>query len=129
MHVAILTFEGFNELDSLIALGILNRVKRPAWRVSLACPTPQVRSMNGVVIEAQGLVVAIEDRGDDLFQRRRQLLAVATPVLGGACLQLLDQPFRGRQAHVGEDQRFLEVLERPLVEAPATSLTFPRTAS
>jgi len=53
MHVAILTFEGFNELDSLIALGILNRVKRPAWRVSLACPTPQVRSMNGVVIEAQ----------------------------------------------------------------------------
>ena len=25
MHIAILTFEGFNELDSLIALGILNR--------------------------------------------------------------------------------------------------------
>jgi transcriptional regulator GlxA family with amidase domain len=53
MHVAILTFEGFNELDSLIALGILNRVKRPGWRVSLACPAPRVRSMNGVVIEAQ----------------------------------------------------------------------------
>ena len=53
MHVAILTFEGFNELDSLIALGILNRIKRPGWRVSLACPAPQVRSMNGVVIDAQ----------------------------------------------------------------------------
>ncbi len=53
MHVAILTFEGFNELDSLIALGILNRVKRSAWRVSLACPTSRVRSMNGVVIDAQ----------------------------------------------------------------------------
>jgi transcriptional regulator GlxA family with amidase domain len=53
MHIAILTFEGFNELDSLIALGILNRVKKPDWRVSLACPTPKVRSMNGVVIEAQ----------------------------------------------------------------------------
>ena len=53
MHIAILTFEGFNELDSLIALGILNRVKKPAWRVSLACPSPRVRSMNGVVIEAQ----------------------------------------------------------------------------
>lgn len=52
-HVAILTFEGFNELDSLIALGILNRVKRPGWRVSIASPTPKVRSMNGVVIEAQ----------------------------------------------------------------------------
>ncbi len=53
MHIAILTFEGFNELDSLIALGILNRVKRPDWRVSLACPQSRVRSMNGVVLEAQ----------------------------------------------------------------------------
>src|SRR5580704_16805750 len=52
MHIAILTFEGFNELDSLIALGILNRVKQPGWRVSIACPTPRVRSMNGVVIES-----------------------------------------------------------------------------
>ena len=53
MHIAILTFEGFNELDSLIALGILNRVKRPDWRVSIASPTDKLRSMNGVVIEAQ----------------------------------------------------------------------------
>lgn len=53
MHIAILTFEGFNELDSLIALGILNRVKRPGWRVSIASPATHVRSMNGVVLEAQ----------------------------------------------------------------------------
>lgn len=38
MHIAILTFEGFNELDSLIAFGVLNRVKRPGWRVSIASP-------------------------------------------------------------------------------------------
>lgn len=53
MHIAILTFEGFNELDSLIALGLLNRVKKPGWRVSIASPAPRVRSMNGVVLEAQ----------------------------------------------------------------------------
>ena len=53
MHIAILTFEGFNELDSLIALGILNRVRKPGWRVSIASPTAKVRSMNGVVLEAQ----------------------------------------------------------------------------
>jgi transcriptional regulator GlxA family with amidase domain len=52
MHIAILTFDGYNELDSLIALGILNRVPRPDWRISIASPTPKVRSMNGVVIEA-----------------------------------------------------------------------------
>ena len=53
MHIAILTFEGFNELDSLIAHFILNRVRKPGWRVSIACPTARVRSMNGVVLEAQ----------------------------------------------------------------------------
>jgi transcriptional regulator GlxA family with amidase domain len=53
MHIAILTFEGFNELDSLVALGILNRIKRPSWRVSIACPSARVRSMNGVVMDAQ----------------------------------------------------------------------------
>src|SRR5579863_7776238 len=53
MHIAILTFEGFNELDSLVALGILNRIKRPSWRVSIACPSARVRSMNGIVMDAQ----------------------------------------------------------------------------
>ena len=53
MYIAILTFEGFNELDSLIALNILGRVKRPGWRVSVASPAQRVRSMNGVVLEAQ----------------------------------------------------------------------------
>ncbi|MEV7415481.1 DJ-1/PfpI family protein [Streptomyces sp. NPDC089919] len=51
MHIAILTFEGYNELDSLIALGVLNRVKADGWRVTLATPSPTVTSMNGVVIE------------------------------------------------------------------------------
>ena len=53
MHIAILTFEGFNELDSLIAFNILNRVGKPGWRVSIASPAPRVRSMNGVILEAQ----------------------------------------------------------------------------
>ena len=51
MHIAILTFDGFNELDSFIALGILNRVKRADWKVSIASPTKQVTSMNGLTIE------------------------------------------------------------------------------
>jgi transcriptional regulator GlxA family with amidase domain len=53
MHIAILTLEGFNELDSLVAFAILNRVKKPDWRVSIAGPTQRVRSMNGLVVETQ----------------------------------------------------------------------------
>jgi transcriptional regulator GlxA family with amidase domain len=56
MHIAILTFQGFNELDSLIALGVLNRVKRPHWRVTLCCPDSEVTSMNGVTVRAQSLL-------------------------------------------------------------------------
>jgi transcriptional regulator GlxA family with amidase domain len=52
VHIAILTFEGYNELDSLIALGVLNRIKKAGWRVSIAAPAPTVRSMNGVVAES-----------------------------------------------------------------------------
>ena len=60
VHIAILTFEGYNELDSLIALGVLNRVKKADWRVSIATPAPTVRSMNGVVIES---MASLEDAG------------------------------------------------------------------
>lgn len=52
MHIAILTFDGYNELDSLIAFGILNRIRKPDWRVSIASPTARVTSMNGVVLES-----------------------------------------------------------------------------
>lgn len=56
MHIAILTFQGFNELDSLVALSVLRRVKKPAWRVTLCCPEPSVTSMNGVTLHAQSML-------------------------------------------------------------------------
>jgi transcriptional regulator GlxA family with amidase domain len=53
MHITILTFQGFNELDSFIALGLLNRIKKPDWKVTICCPEPTVTSMNGVTVHAQ----------------------------------------------------------------------------
>jgi transcriptional regulator GlxA family with amidase domain len=53
MRIAILTFDGFNELDSFIALGLLNRLTSDGWKAELACPSARVTSMNGVVVEAQ----------------------------------------------------------------------------
>jgi len=64
MHIAILTFDGFNELDSLIAYGMLGRLTLRGdadWRVSIASPTPRVTSMNGLTIDAHvGLAAANE---------------------------------------------------------------------
>lgn len=53
MNIAILTFEGFNELDSFIAFGILNRLKDQGWNVKITSPSKYVTSMNGVKIQAQ----------------------------------------------------------------------------
>ncbi|MBP2315144.1 DJ-1/PfpI family protein [Azospirillum soli] len=53
MRTAVLTFDGFNELDSFIASALLNRVNRPGWKAEITSPTPVVTSMNGVRVERQ----------------------------------------------------------------------------
>ncbi|MDN2663063.1 hypothetical protein OW492_06700 [Psychromonas sp. 14N.309.X.WAT.B.A12] len=53
MKIAILTFDGFNELDSFIAMGILNRMKEQGWDVQITSPSPSVVSMNGVTVMSQ----------------------------------------------------------------------------
>jgi len=53
MRVAIVTFDGFNEIDSLVAAHIINRVDLPGWRAEITSPSEIVTSMNGVVLRAQ----------------------------------------------------------------------------
>ena len=53
MKIAIVTFEGFNEIDSFVALNILNRVKQENWKAEIVAPTEVVTSLNGVTIHAQ----------------------------------------------------------------------------
>ena len=53
MQIAVLTFDGFNELDSFIAAGILNRMKAKGWAAHITSPTPEVTSMNGVTVRCQ----------------------------------------------------------------------------
>ena len=53
MQIAVLTFDGFNELDSFIAASILNRMKAKGWAAHITSPTPEVTSMNGVTVRRQ----------------------------------------------------------------------------
>jgi len=53
MRIAILTFDGFNELDSFIALGLLNRLGAQGWKAQITSPTSHVTSMGGVTVQAQ----------------------------------------------------------------------------
>jgi len=53
MQIAVLTFDGYNELDSFVAAAILNRMHGAGWKAHITAPTPLVTSMNGVTVERQ----------------------------------------------------------------------------
>jgi transcriptional regulator GlxA family with amidase domain len=53
MKIAIVTFEGFNEIDSFVALHILNWVKLEGWKAEIVAPSDSVTSMNGVTVHTQ----------------------------------------------------------------------------
>jgi hypothetical protein len=53
LRIAFVRFDEFNEVDSTVALNILNRVQRDDWSVASASPSPTVRSMDGLLIDAQ----------------------------------------------------------------------------
>ncbi len=52
-RVAILSFDGFNELDSFIALGLLNRLRPLGFGAELCGPGTHITSMNGVTVQLQ----------------------------------------------------------------------------
>ncbi|NGO79362.1 AraC family transcriptional regulator [Streptomyces sp. YC504] len=53
MQVAVVTFDGFNELDSFIASALINRCRKDGLEAFITTPTPQVTSMNGVEVTGQ----------------------------------------------------------------------------
>jgi transcriptional regulator GlxA family with amidase domain len=53
MQIAVLTFNGFNEIDSFVAANILNRLRPKGWKAFITSPDDVVTSMNGVVVQAE----------------------------------------------------------------------------
>jgi transcriptional regulator GlxA family with amidase domain len=53
VQIAVLTFDGFNELDSFVAAAILNRLTAKGWAAHITSPSEEVTSMNGVTVRRQ----------------------------------------------------------------------------
>lgn len=53
MQVAVVTFDGFNELDSFIASALINRCRKDGLEAFITTPSPVVTSMNGVEVSGQ----------------------------------------------------------------------------
>lgn len=61
MQVAILTFDGFNEIDSFVAATILNRMRPQGWGAYITAPSETVTSMIGVVVQRQRPMAFVEE--------------------------------------------------------------------
>ncbi len=53
MRIAIVIFDGFDEIDTFVSLGLLNRLGALGWKAELVAPVARATSMHGVTVEAQ----------------------------------------------------------------------------
>jgi hypothetical protein len=53
MQLAVVTFDGFNELDSFIASALINQCRKEGLEAFITTPTPVVTSLNGVEVSGQ----------------------------------------------------------------------------
>ncbi|WP_316528892.1 DJ-1/PfpI family protein [Kitasatospora brasiliensis] len=128
MQVAVVTFDGFNELDSFIASALINRCRAGGLEAFLTTPTPRVTSMNGVEVagqrpleftaEADVVLVGSGVRTRDVVADGRALAAVtldpARQLIGSQCSGALVL------AHLGLLRGMpacTDVTSRPFVEA------------
>ncbi len=81
MKIAVVTFDGFNEIDSFVAAHILNRVDQMGWKAEITTPGEFVTSMNGIKVAAQQPLEFIQKADAVLFgsgRRTAQMIADAS---------------------------------------------------
>lgn len=139
MQVAVLTFDGFNEIDSFVASAMLNRVKQPELRALIVAPSERVTSMNGVIVHAQAplsfareadAVIVGSGRGTRDVVRTREImdelkLDPARQIIGAQCSGALVLAKLGLLADVPActdsvtrpwvEEAGIEVLDQPFV--------------
>lgn len=79
MRVAILTFDGFNEIDSFVVLGLVNRLSALGWKAEITSPSAHVTSMNGVTVKAQQPLAFANDADAVIFGSGIYSRAIADP--------------------------------------------------
>ena len=84
--IAVVTLDGFNEIDSFVASYMLGRVNRPGRSVAIACPSPQATSMNGLTINAQMSLDELPTAEADADVVDQPFFAAGNVATAGGCL-------------------------------------------
>ncbi|GII93991.1 DJ-1/PfpI family protein [Sinosporangium siamense] len=133
MQVAVVTFDGFNELDSFIASAIINRCRREGLEAFITTPTPVVKSMNGVevtgqrsfefVTEADAVLIGSGVKARDVVADSRLLsmlpLDPSRQLVGAQCSGALVLAHLGL---LGDMPACTDTMTRPFVEARGISV-------
>jgi len=77
MHISIVAFDGFNEIDTFTTMGILTQMRGDGWRTGLVCPTPKIVSANGVTVSNQHPLEWANDADVVLFSSGSRMREVA----------------------------------------------------
>ena len=131
MQIAILTFDGFNELDSFVALSLLNRVH--GWRATICAPNATVTSMGGVTVTAGARLNELPDMdaivvgsgvrtrqiAADMELMARLRLDPARQLIGAQCSGALLLAALGL---LGDGPVCTDVTTRPWIEAGGASV-------
>ncbi len=98
MRIAILSFDGFNELDSFVPLALLNRLAHLGWKAEIAAPATSITSMNGVTVQAQQPLEFANEADAVIFGSGLYARAIAqdSRVLGRLQLDPLRQRIAGQ---------------------------------
>lgn len=140
MQIAVLTFDGFNEIDSFVAAAILNRMKGVGWAAHITSPTDEVTSMNGVTIRRQqplefaaqadavliGSGVKTRDIAADAALLSRIVLDPARQLIGAQCSGTL---LLAKLGLIGDLPACTDLTTKPwVVEAGITVIDAPFVA-
>lgn len=89
-RIAVLAFDGFDELGTFLVLSLLNRLDAEGWKAEIASPTAYVTSMNGVTVQAQQPLEFANQADAVIFAGGLYSRAIAQDVgSGGALLDRL----------------------------------------
>jgi transcriptional regulator GlxA family with amidase domain len=140
MQIAVLTFDGYNELDSFIAAAILNRMKAKGWAAHITAPTPEVTSMNGVTVrrqrplefaaEADAVLIGSGIKTRDIAADREMLARISldatTQLIGAQCSGTL---LLAKLGLIGELPACTDLTTKPwVIEAGVTVIDAPFVA-
>ncbi|WP_417517906.1 DJ-1/PfpI family protein [Minwuia sp.] len=56
MKISILTFQGFNEIDSLVAFRMLHWLGMDGWEIKVCAPEAEITSMGGLAVRSQSML-------------------------------------------------------------------------